>query len=450
MINAAPVESLHMLTHFQERILVLLLHDNKSYYNLSNRLRENLFFDEDLLRIFRAFKELLEKSIKPSAGSIQKHTGNKEDYARILRINLYTQDTDMETCLQGLEDEQRKAKTIKFLDTLSWNLTSLNYDKILPDTRQFVDEYANVAEKSIKDIKQRVKDFISHTEEITAGVSGIATGFKVFDKFSGGLQPGSLTVMAGGTSQGKTTAAMSTVYNVSLVNKTPTALFSLEMSEMESMARLLAIDTGLASKDMLRGRVDFTEFNKQLNLHNSALIIDDCYSINLDYLLNQMRYYTARFGIKFFVIDYLQMIVGNNRMNREQETGHICRALKNFARETGSAVLLLSQLSRAKDKRKSPEPILSDLRDSGQIEEAADNVMLIYRPEYYGIHSFEDGGESTAGKGEIILAKGRNIGTMRFRVDFIKQIPVFVSENEMPDKYKKHIDVSSGGEGAPF
>lgn len=430
--------TLRAITYLQEQLLCFLLYDEKLFYQYSNRLKESLFINPDLLLIFQAYKTVIEKNISPSAAAISAELSGADWFVQINAIQLTTDiSTDIETCLHGLEDYQRHIRTTNLLKTISDKNTDYDFDNIPHILNEYISDFYNLNEKKTIGIKEKIVNFLAKIETSHNGITGIETGFVKFDEFSGGLQPTNLTIIAGATSQGKSTLAMSILHHAAVIKKVPCALFSLELSESETMARLLAIDTWQPSKDMMRGKIDYKNFHAKLKLDQSQLIIDECYSISYEYLISQMRYYAAKFGTKLFVIDYLQMISFYSKgMTKEQEVGIIVKGIKSFARESNVSVILLCQLNRGKDKRGEPEPRLSDLRDSGQIEETADNVLFVYRPEYYGHRYFDENDnmvsnkEPCEGRAEIILAKGRNVGLMKFRTNFIKEIPAFKDESK--------------------
>jgi replicative DNA helicase len=192
---------------------------------------------------------------------------------------------------------------------------------------------------------------------------------------------------------------------------------------------------------MLIGKLENESVNelrrKVLSLSSLPIYIDDCFSSQLNYLINSMTTINITKGVRLFVVDYLQLISNITRGGtKEQEVAGIARELKNFAKRTDSTVILLSQLSRKQNQRVGSEPKLSDLRDSGQIEEAADIVILTYRPEVYGIGQFDDG-TNTDGKAELIIAKGRNIGLARFLLNFDKELTLFSNYNAESTTYNQ-------------
>ncbi len=168
-------------------------------------------------------------------------------------------------------------------------------------------------------------------------------------------------------------------------------------------------------------------------LENTTLFIDECKNSSLKYLLNKIRQYVITKDVKFFLVDYLQLVKATGS-SREQEVAVVARELKNIAKELNVTVVALSQLSRGVERRDGCRPTLSDLRESGEIEQASDIVMLVYRPEYYGIMN-DDSGSSTQGLVDLIFAKGRNIGTGTLPLHFKKEYTKFVDPQDYTEKF---------------
>ena len=192
---------------------------------------------------------------------------------------------------------------------------------------------------------------------------------------------------------------------------------------------MISGDADIDNKHMLKGAIYQDEWTK---IHNSIarfdkmpLYIDECRNTSLKYLLNRIRQYVVTKQVDMVVVDYLQLISYNlNGRSREQEVSHVTRALKNLAKELDITVLALSQLSRNVSKRDGGRPTLADLRESGEIEQAADTVMFVYRPEYYNILT-DERGNSVQGLAEIIFAKGRNIGIGSKHLRFVDYLTKF-------------------------
>lgn len=294
-------------------------------------------------------------------------------------------------------------------------------------------------------------------EEIAAkeGLSGIPSGFDKLDKLTSGWQPSDLIIIAARPGMGKTALTLSMARNIAVNAKIPVAFFSLEMSSVQLITRLISSETGLSSEKLRTGKLEKHEWEqlhvKVKSLENAPLYIDDTPSLSIFDLRAKARRLASQQGIKLIVIDYLQlMTAGNNQKggNREQEISTISRNLKALAKELEVPVIALSQLSRAVETRGgSKRPLLSDLRESGAIEQDADIVSFIYRPEYYKIDEWDDDERSpTSGQAEFIVAKHRNGALDNVRLKFIgnlgkfDNLDEFESPFEIPSKMNSDVE----------
>ena len=266
------------------------------------------------------------------------------------------------------------------------------------------------------------------------GLSGISTGFEKLDTLTSGWQPSDLIIIAARPGMGKTALTLSMARNIAVTKQVPVAFFSLEMSSVQLITRLISAETGLSSEKLRTGKLADHEW-KQLNvkvgdLEKAPLFIDDTPALSIFDLRAKARRLASQHQIKLIVVDYLQlMTAGNNNKagNREQEISTISRNLKSLAKELNIPVIALSQLSRAVETRGGTKrPQLSDLRESGAIEQDADIVSFIYRPEYYQIEEWDDEEHtSSIGQAEFIVAKHRNGGLDNIRMKFIGQLGKF-------------------------
>ena len=271
---------------------------------------------------------------------------------------------------------------------------------------------------------QRIEDLRNRQDEI----SGVPSGFPSLDKITYGWQPTDLIILAARPAVGKTAFALNLARNAALHPTKPTgvAFFSLEMGSAQLVQRILSAEAEIFMEKIARGRLEEHEM-KQLykkgidRLAKAPIFIDDTPALNIFELRAKCRRLKNKHNIGFIIIDYLQLMSGSNENkggNREQEISQISRALKGLAKELQVPIIALSQLSRAVESRKEGEkiPQLSDLRESGAIEQDADMVMFLYRPEYYGITANEMG-ESNKGETHVKIAKHRNgsLDTVKLR-----------------------------------
>jgi len=240
--------------------------------------------------------------------------------------------------------------------------------------------------------------------------TGIPSGFTKLDRMSGGWQKPDLIILAARPSMGKTAISLYFAQFPATVN-IPVVYFSLEMSSSQIAKRLLSYETNIDSMKISRGNIDSIEF-KQMDkalgkFENIELYIDDTAGLSIVEFASKAKLYKMKYGIELIVIDYLQLMQGQKNTNRDQEIGSITRMLKSVAKSLDITIICLSQLNRDVEKKSDKRPQLSDLRESGNIEQDADIVMFIHRPEKYGILEDADG-NSTIGLIDLIIAKNRN------------------------------------------
>jgi len=272
----------------------------------------------------------------------------------------------------------------------------------------------------IKDVVMNALDHIEKASKTQGSVTGIPTGFSDLDYQMSGMQRSDLILIAARPSMGKTAFALNIAQYVAFRKKMPIAIFSLEMSKEQLVNRLFSLESYVDSNNIRTGNLkesDWKELIKSAStIGKSNLIIDDTPGISISELRSKCRKYKMEQGLELIVIDYLQLMsgrVGGRNESRQQEISEISRALKGLARELDVPIIALSQLSRAVEQRPRNErrPLLSDLRESGAIEQDADVVMFIYRDDYYNSDT------EYPNQAEIIVAKQRNgpIGTVRLK-----------------------------------
>lgn len=278
----------------------------------------------------------------------------------------------------------------------------------------------------IKEIILRSIDSIEAAAKNKGSVTGIATGFYDLDYKTAGLQPSDLILIAARPSMGKTAFALNIAEYVALRLNITVAIFSLEMSQDQLAKRLLAMNSRVDSQKIRTGNLTAEEWQKLMEsariIGNSSLIIDDTSSITVSELRSKCRKLKLERSLGLVIIDYLQLMSGNKRAeSRQQEISEISRSLKALAREINVPVIALSQLSRAVEQRPDKRPMLSDLRESGAIEQDADVVMFIYRDDYYHHDSQEPGVT------EIIIGKQRNGPTGTIKLAWLAQYMKFAN-----------------------
>ncbi len=289
--------------------------------------------------------------------------------------------------------------------------------------------------RSYDDMHSLVKDAIKQIEgakDQEGHITGIPSGFSEIDRVTAGWQKSDLVVLAARPGMGKTAFVLSMARNMAVDFNKPIAVFSLEMSGVQLVTRLIASESELPADKLKRGQLEQYEW-EQLNarlgaLTEAPLYIDDTPALSIFELRAKCRRLKAQHNIQLVVVDYMQLMssgTDNHRGNREQEISNISRSMKSLAKELDIPIIAISQLSRAVETRGgSKRPILSDLRESGAIEQDADMVLFIYRPEYYQITEDEQG-NSTEGLAQLIIAKHRNGALKDINLRFIQNFAKF-------------------------
>ena len=268
---------------------------------------------------------------------------------------------------------------------------------------------------SISEVLNRFFDQIDYMQQHRGDVVGVPTGFSDLDQLTGGLQKSDLVILAARPSMGKTSLALGIAYGAAVQHHKTVGVFSLEMSAEQLVQRLLSMETGVDSHRLRLGQIDDGEWDRISRafgrLAEANVFIDDGAGASVMDVRSKARRLQAEHGLDLVIVDYLQLMSSRRSENRVQEISEISRGLKGLARELNVPVVALSQLSRAVESRSDHRPMLSDLRESGSIEQDADIVMFIYREDKY-----EDDSEKK-GIAEIILAKHRNgpVGTINLR-----------------------------------
>lgn len=289
----------------------------------------------------------------------------------------------------------------------------------------------------VKGLMKEAIDELQAKKTRKDGITGVPSGFIDLDNITSGWQPSDLVIIAGRPSMGKTAFVLSMMRNASIDHEMPIALFSLEMSSIQIVNRLISSEAELDSDKIKKGNLKDYEWQQLLHktdqLNNAKIFIDDTPALTILELRAKSRRLKSQHNIQCIIVDYLQLMsgeYGKSSGNREQEIASISRSLKAIAKELNVPVLALSQLSRAVETRGGDKrPVLSDLRESGSIEQDADMVLFIYRADRYDITEDEDG-NLTAGVAEVLLRKNRNGPTGKVKLKFI-------------ERYAKFADLSS-------
>lgn len=354
---------------------------------------------------------LREKDVPPEVSSLEfvgeliamvPTSANIRSYANIVREKamlrklIRANEEIANTCYAGTEPlEQILATTEKTIFDL---LQSRSSSEFVP----------------IRQVALNVLEKIEIASRTQGSVTGIPTGFIDLDYKTSGMQPSDFVLIAARPSMGKTAFVLNLVDHVAVRKGLPCMIFSLEMSKEQLVNRMLAMESNVDSQKLRTGNLTDMDWDAIVEgigvIGNSKLIIDDTPGISITELRSKCRKMKLEYGLSMVIIDYLQLMSGSGRSgdNRQQEISEISRSLKALAREMNAPVIALSQLSRACETRQDHRPMLSDLRESGAIEQDADVVMFLYRDDYYNKDT------ETPNIAEVIIAKQRNgpIGTV--------------------------------------
>jgi replicative DNA helicase len=276
------------------------------------------------------------------------------------------------------------------------------------------------------------------------------------DKLTAGWQRSDMVIVAARPAMGKTAFVLSMARNIAVEHKRAVAVFSLEMSSTQLVTRLIASEAGISSEKLRKGDLsdaEFTILHQHIaRLTNAPIFIDDTPGLNIFELRAKARRLKSQHNVDLIIIDYLQLMTAGGDSkggNREQEISSISRSIKSIAKELDIPIIALSQLSRAVETRGGDKrPMLSDLRESGAIEQDADIVCFLYRPEYYKIHEDEHG--STLGIGEVIVAKHRNGAVDTVRLRFIPELAKFADLESISGNFGGDGTGSDGFDPNPF
>jgi len=430
----------------EEVVLGAMMIDKKGVDEVIDILSTDAFYKESHKQIFEAIFKLFENSepidlltvssqLKKDAKldlvggdfyliSLTQRVSSSahiEFHARII-LQKYIQRSLIKISNEIIEEAYDETKDVfDLLDTAEAKLYEVTQGNVKKSTE--------TAQSLVIQAKKKIEE-ISNKE----GMSGIPTGFTKLDRLTSGWQPSDLIIIAARPGMGKTALTLTMARNIAVDSNIPVAFFSLEMSSVQLITRLISSETNLSSEKLRTGKLEKHEW-EQLNvkvktLEKAPLFIDDTPSLSIFDLRAKARRLASQYGIKMIMIDYLQLMTAGGSQkggNREQEISTISRNLKALAKELAIPVIALSQLSRAVETRGgSKRPLLSDLRESGAIEQDADIVSFIYRPEYYKIDEWDDDDRSpTEGQGEFIVAKHRNGGLENIRLKFIGHLGKF-------------------------
>ena len=435
----------------EEAVLGAIMLEKGAFDTIIEILKPECFYVEAHQRIFKAFQTLAQKSLPIDILTVVEELRIREDLDLIGGPYYVTKLTNSVSSSAHIESHARIILQ-KFIQRelirISGEIIGDAYEDstdvfdLLDDAESKLFEITNNhLRKNFDDINtvlvktiNRIEDLRTKDEDIT----GVASGFKTLDRVTNGWQSTDLIVLAARPSVGKTAFALNLARHAALhpTKPTPVGFFSLEMSAGQLVQRILSAESEITLEKISRGKLEDYEM-KQLytkgidKLSKAPIFIDDSAALNIFELRAKCRRLVNKHHVGLIIIDYLQLMSGSNDRNgnREQEISRISRDLKGLAKELQVPIIALSQLSRAVETRKeSKMPQLSDLRESGAIEQDADMVMFLYRPEYYEITANEFG-ESNKGETHVRIAKHRNGSLETIKLRALLHIQKFIEED---------------------
>ena len=442
----------------EEAVLGAIMLEKSAFDTVIEILKPECFYVEANQRIFRAMTSLAQKSLPIDLLTVVEELKIKEELDLVGGPYYVSRLTNAVVSSANIESHSRIVLQ-KFIQRelirISGEIIGDAYEDstdvfdLLDDAEGKLFEITNNhLRKNFDDINtvlvktiQRIEDMRSRDEDLT----GVPSGFPSLDRVTYGWQNTDLIVLAARPSVGKTAFALNLARHAAVVDEkskrkaTPVAFFSLEMSASQLVTRILSAESEIWLEKISRGKLEEHEM-KQLykkgieRLSNAPIFIDDTAALNIFELRAKCRRLKNKHNLGLIIIDYLQLMSGtgeNRNSNREQEISRISRDLKGLAKELQVPIIALSQLSREVEKRKEGAkiPQLSDLRESGAIEQDADMVMFLYRPEYYDITANEMG-ESNKGETYVKIAKHRNGSLETIKLKALLHIQKFIEDNE--------------------
>ncbi len=414
----------------EEAVLGAIMIDNNALVQVVDMLAPDVFYSHKHQTIYRAIEELFKRKDAIDLLTVTQQlrksgeletvggayylsqltsriasTAHLEYHARIL-LEKYMLRELIRTSSAIINDAYKSSTDVfNLLDEAESNLFAIS-------EKNFHREYSNMENL----VKEAIEE-INAANNSTGSLSGLASGFTGLDRITAGWQKSDLIILAARPGMGKTAFVLSMARHMAVEEEYPLAIFSLEMSAVQLTTRLISSETEIPAGKLKKGNLESYEWDalskKVKRLTKAPIFIDDTPALSIFELRAKARRLKSQHDIKMIIIDYIQLMTsGNERAsgNREQEISTISRSLKSLAKELEIPVIALSQLNRSVETRTgSKRPLLSDLRESGAIEQDADLVLFIYRPEYYGMDHFDDKQEiPSKGMAEIIIAKHRN------------------------------------------
>lgn len=426
----------------EEAVLGAIMLEKDALTAVIDLLTPESFYKEAHGRIFEAIQSLFQKSNPIDILTVTQELKQKGTLEIVGGAYYISQLTNRVASAANIEFHARILQQ-KFLQRELIRISSDTIRDAYEDTTDVFDLLDNteqrifsVAEGTLKknaETMTRLIDTaireIEQAGKSVNGLTGVPSGWTDLDRMTGGWQPSDLIVIGARPAMGKTSFVLSLARNAAVEFKKPVAVFSLEMASVQLVKRLISSECDIAGEKLRSGKLseaDYQTINIKIGpLCEAPIMIDDTPALSIFEMRAKCRRLKAQHDIQLVIVDYLQLMTSSDGFNREQEISNISRSLKSMAKELNVPVIALSQLSRAVETRGGDKrPQLSDLRESGAVEQDADMVVFIHRPEYYGFTQDAEG-NNTAGIAEIIIAKQRNGPVGSVALKFIDRLAKF-------------------------
>lgn len=456
-------------TDLEEAVLGAIMLERDAFYEIMDILSPESFYRDEHQEIYRGAIQLFEKSQPIDILTLTEHLRQQGKLDFVGGPYALTELTNRVGSAANIQYHARiiqEKYILRELIRISSGIQSKAFDP-QTDVFELLDEAENdlfsISEGNFKNqdrsMSSLISEAITQIEELkdkTEGLTGIGSGYTDLDRITSGWQRSDLIILAARPAMGKTAFVLGLARNAAVDFNVPVALFSLEMSSLQLVNRLISSEAQIKGDKLRSGNLEEYELaqlhSKIDKLSTAKIFIDDTPALNVFDLRAKARRLKDRHGIGMIVIDYLQLMSGGGEGkgqsgggNREQEISKISRSLKGLAKDLNVPVIALSQLSRAVETRGGTKrPMLSDLRESGSIEQDADQVMFLYRGEYYGFEQDEDG-NPCQGVGEVIIAKNRHGSTANVRLRFIGEYAKFANLDEFSYSDTPTPDVGDEG-----
>jgi replicative DNA helicase len=428
----------------EKAVLGAMMIDRIAVSKVIEILNQDSFYHPKHQQIYIAISKVFERGYSPDIVSVQEEL-KIQNQLEFVGGSIYLTDINLETPSAANVEHYARIVQERYLKRLLIETANKISESAFDESTDALDEIDNaekqifeIAEKRLRKSYTSIKKLAKETYDMidmlskrdSSHFTGVPSGFSELDQLLGGFQRSDLIIIAARPSMGKTALALSIIRNIALFQNLPVAFFSIEMSGVQIVIRLISADSRLDQQKIRTGKINHDENEqivKSLNrLSNSQIFIDDSPMLSIMELRAKCRRLKAEHKIEIVLVDYLQLITAPKSESREREISFISASLKQIAKELNIPVVALAQLNRSVETRTDKRPMLSDLRESGSIEQDADVVMFVNRPEVYGQTHYDDANKTpTEGTAEIIIGKQRNGPIGNIRLAFLKSCARF-------------------------